>query len=183
MKTIAENANDFADLRTLDGGNCVYVDKTDYFHRLVTSPGCRLFFIARPRRFGKSLMITTFKYIFDGLKALYAKLPYGSHEAGERKNEFSYQRPLCALLAAQGFRYDPEVIQTSGRSDLIAEHPSGIWIFELKVDESAESALAQIREKDYAAPYRARNLPIWAIGLAFDSKTRHLTGAVHECLG
>ena len=119
---------------------------------------------------------------FDGLKALYAKLPYGSHESGERKNEFSYQRPLCALLAAQGFRYDPEVTQTSGRSDLIAEHPSGIWIFELKVDESAEGALAQIKEKDYAAPYRARNLPIWAIGLNFDSKTRGLTDAVRERL-
>ena len=111
-----------------------------------------------------------------------AKLPYGSRESGERKNEFSYQRPLCALLAAQGFRYDPEVTQTVGRSDLIAEHPSGIWIFELKVDESAEAALAQIREKGYAAPYRARNLPIWAIGLNFDSKTRQLTGAVHERL-
>lgn len=119
---------------------------------------------------------------FDGLKALYAKLPYGSRESGERKNEFSYQRPLCALLAAQGFRYDPEVTQTVGRSDLIAEHPSGIWIFELKVDESAEAALAQIKAKDYAAPYRARNLPIWAIGLNFDSKTRQLTGAVHERL-
>ena len=27
------------------------------------------------------------------------------------------------------------------------------------------------------------DLPIWAIGLNFDSKTRHLTGAVHERLG
>lgn len=85
-------------------------------------------------------------------------------------------------IAAQGFRYDPEVTQTSGRSDLIAEHPCGIYVFELKVDESAEAALAQIKEKDYAAPYRARNLPVWAIGLSLDSKTRHLTGAVHERL-
>ena len=120
---------------------------------------------------------------FEGLKALYAKLPYGPYESGERKNEFSYQHPLCALLAAQGFRYDPEVAQTVGRSDLIAEHPTGIWIFELKVDESAEAALAQIHEKDYAAPYRARKLPIWAIGLDFDSKTRHLKRAVYERLG
>ena len=119
---------------------------------------------------------------FDGLKALYAKLPYGSHEWGERKNEFSYQRPLCALLAAQGFRYDPEVAQTAGRSDLIAEHPSGIWIFELKVDASAEAALDQIKQKDNAAPDRARNLPIWAIGLNFDSKTHGLIGAIHERL-
>ena len=74
MKTIAENANDFADLRTTDGGNCIYVDKTDYFHRLVTAPGKKLFFIARPRRFGKSLMITTFKYIFEGRRELFKGL-------------------------------------------------------------------------------------------------------------
>ena len=74
MKTIAENANDFADLRTADGGNCIYVDKTDYFHRLVTAGSKKLFFIARPRRFGKSLMITTFKYIFEGRRELFKGL-------------------------------------------------------------------------------------------------------------
>ena len=41
MKSIAENANDFADLRTADNGNCVYVDKTDYFHRRVIFLFCR----------------------------------------------------------------------------------------------------------------------------------------------
>ena len=33
MKTIAENATDFADLRTSDRGSCIYVDKTYCFHR------------------------------------------------------------------------------------------------------------------------------------------------------
>ncbi len=44
MKSIAKNATDFADLRTADGGNCVYVDKTDYFHRLATAGSEKLFF-------------------------------------------------------------------------------------------------------------------------------------------
>ena len=35
---------------------------------------------------------------------------------------------------------------------------------------------------NYAAPYRARTLPVWAIGLAFDSKTRQLTDAKEERL-
>ena len=117
---------------------------------------------------------------FDGLKALYAKLPYGSREQGERKNEFNYQRPLCALLAAHGFRYDPEVTQANGRSDLVAEHSCGIYIFELKVDSSAAEALAQIREKSYAKPYLADGRPVYLIGLAFDSKTRQLIDAVFE---
>ena len=74
MKSIAESANDFQSIRTMDHGNCIYVDKTDYFHRLVTSPGKNLFFVARPRRFGKSLMITTFKYIFEGRRELFKGL-------------------------------------------------------------------------------------------------------------
>ena len=71
---------------------------------------------------------------------------------------------------------------TAGRGDLIAEHPSGIWIFDLKVDETADAALRQIRERNYAAPYRACQLPIWVIGLGFDSKTRNLTDACYERL-
>ena len=126
---------------------------------------------------GGKLRAGRFDVFFDGLKALYAKLPYGPHEGFERKNEFSYTRPLCMLLAAQGFQYDPEAAQTVGRSDLVATHPCGIYIFELKVDATAADALAQIRAKGYAEPYRARGLPIWAIGLAFDSKTRQLVDA------
>ena len=84
------------------------------------------------------------------------------------------------LLAAQGFRYDPEVAQAQGRSDLIAEHPCGIYIFELKVDESADEGLNQIREKGYAEPYRARGLPIYAFGLSFDSATRQFVGGKVE---
>ena len=129
---------------------------------------------------GVKLRAGKFDAFFDGLKSLYAQLPYGSHEGFERKNEFSYMRPLCMLLAAQGFRYDPEVTQTAGRGDLVATHPCGVYIFELKVDATAADALAQIREKGYAEPYRARGLPIIAIGLAFDSKTRQLVDAAVE---
>ena len=119
---------------------------------------------------------------FIGLKSLYAKLPYGSRESGERKSEFSYQRPLCMLLAAQGFRYNPEVYLTGGRSDIVAEHPSGIWIFELKVDKTAQEALDQIRRRDYLAAYLADGRPVYALGLSFDSKTRQLTDLVAEQL-
>ena len=74
------------------------------------------------------------------------------------------------------------VFAASGRGDLIATHPCGVYIFELKVDATAADALHQIHEKGYAEPYRARGLPIIAIGLAFDSKTRQLTDAAVEKL-
>ena len=53
MKPIATSTSDFADLITSGG---IYVDKTGYFHRLVSNRLNKLLFFARPRRFGKSLM-------------------------------------------------------------------------------------------------------------------------------
>ena len=54
MKPIATSTSDFADLIRKGG---IYVDKTAYFHRLVSNEMNRLLFLARPRRFGKSLML------------------------------------------------------------------------------------------------------------------------------
>ena len=53
MKPIATSTSDFADLITSGG---IYVDKTGYFHRLVSNRLNKFLFFARPRRFGKSLM-------------------------------------------------------------------------------------------------------------------------------
>ncbi|MDR1153301.1 MAG: AAA family ATPase, partial [Bacteroidales bacterium] len=57
---------DFEDLRT---GNFLYVDKTEYLYRLVTQG--KPYFLARPRRFGKSLFLSTLKAYFEGKKELF----------------------------------------------------------------------------------------------------------------
>ena len=71
MKTITKDSNDFAEIRRED---YVYVDKTAWLHRLASAKGEKLFFLARPRRFGKSLMISTFKAMFEGRKELFKGL-------------------------------------------------------------------------------------------------------------
>ncbi|MDR1856116.1 MAG: ATP-binding protein [Desulfovibrio sp.] len=53
--------------------NAIYVDKTEFIQRMVSSIDCK-FFCARPRRFGKSLMITTLESFFRGEKALFRGL-------------------------------------------------------------------------------------------------------------
>jgi len=57
------------DFRKLRTEGCVYVDKTEHLYRMVT----RRFqvFLSRPRRFGKSLFLTTLKYYFLGQKELF----------------------------------------------------------------------------------------------------------------
>ena len=50
----------------------VYVDKTDLIHRLITEG--KIYFLSRPRRFGKSLLVSTLKCYFQGRKDLFKGL-------------------------------------------------------------------------------------------------------------
>ena len=51
----------------------LYVDKTEYIYRMTHSGGC-YFFLSRPRRFGKSLLVSTFQSYFEGKKDLFKGL-------------------------------------------------------------------------------------------------------------
>ena len=50
----------------------VYVDKTDLIYQLVTTG--KIYFLSRPRRFGKSLLISTLEHYFLGHKELFKGL-------------------------------------------------------------------------------------------------------------
>ena len=54
-------------------GNFLYVDKTEYIWKLL-QPSSTLCFLARPRRFGKSLTLSTLKAVFQGKKELFKGL-------------------------------------------------------------------------------------------------------------
>ena len=60
---------DFAKIRN---ENRVYIDKTDILYRLVTDGS--YYFLSRPRRFGKSLMLSTLRYYFEGRRELFQGL-------------------------------------------------------------------------------------------------------------
>ena len=53
--------------------NKLYIDKTEYIYRMTHSGGC-YFFLSRPRRFGKSLLVSTFESYFAGKKELFEGL-------------------------------------------------------------------------------------------------------------
>ena len=66
---------DFGSLRNM---SCVYVDKTPFIETLITQ--YKYYFLSRPRRFGKSLFLSTLKYYFLGQKELFEGLYIGKHE-------------------------------------------------------------------------------------------------------
>ena len=71
MRPIATDTHDFPSLRK-DGK--IYVDKTMYMHRLVANADAKLFFVSRPRRFGKSLTISALKALFSARRELFKGL-------------------------------------------------------------------------------------------------------------
>ena len=68
MKKLPISIQDFAKLRS---DNCVYADKTALIYKILTDG--RQYFLSRPRRFGKSMTISTIKEIFEGNKKLFAR--------------------------------------------------------------------------------------------------------------
>ena len=88
MKAIATANYDFEGL--IKGGY-VYVDKTDMLYRLAKRDKDAIYFISRPRRFGKSLMLSTFKCLFEGKKQLFKGLKI------EKKWDWSKTYPVVSL--------------------------------------------------------------------------------------
>ena len=60
----------FEEVRKLDN---LYIDKTEYIYRMTHTDG-KYFFLSRPRRFGKSLLVSTFQSYFEGKKELFEGL-------------------------------------------------------------------------------------------------------------
>ncbi len=128
-----------------------------------------------------SLMEADFEAFFTQVRALFAHLPYGSTEV--RVPEAGYQRILYVLFASWlPFRVTAEDRQAQGRADLVVESDERVFIFELKVDGTAAEAIAQIKERGYAEPYRALGKPIHLIGLNFKSENHTLDETAVETL-
>ncbi|MDO5320750.1 MAG: AAA family ATPase, partial [bacterium] len=71
MEKITTDISSFEKLRR---NRFVYVDKTDLLWRLAAMRDGSQFFISRPRRFGKSLMLSTLKCLFEGRRDLFKGL-------------------------------------------------------------------------------------------------------------
>lgn len=62
----------------------------------------------------------------------------------------------------------------TGRIDCKVETGDYVYLFEFKRDDTAEAALQQIEDKDYALPFAADSRTVFKIGVAFDSASRKL---------
>jgi uncharacterized protein YihD (DUF1040 family) len=76
------------------------------------------------------------------------------------------------MLTLTGHLVLSELMSNKGRIDTVLETDDFIVIFEFKMDSSAEAALNQIHEKNYAERYKLNNKEILFAGVNFDSGKR-----------
>lgn len=88
----------------------------------------------------------------------------------ERERYFQYTFYLILRLISVYTVY-VEKVQSCGRVDCIIETPQYVYIFEFKLDGTADDALRQIEEKGYAREYASDVRTIYKIGASFSSET------------
>ena len=107
--------------------------------------------------------------LLQHLKDFLCKIPYPN--AAETP-EWYYQNLLYAILATCGLNVQTEIRTSSGRIDFVVISPKTIFLFEFKLNKSAEEALRQIDEKEYEKKFSFEGKHVWKIGVNFSSEKR-----------
>ncbi len=100
----------------------------------------------------------------QALKSLFAQIPYHLHI----EKESFYHALLQIALGAAGFKAQSEYATDQGRIDLIVDTTFAVYIIEVKLDSSAKTALAQIKDKKYYERFLPDKKQIILIGICFE---------------
>ena len=102
-----------------------------------------------------------------------AETPYSMRPKKDQKDRELYIHYTFYLLMRLISCYTvyTEKQLSEGRADCIVETPQYVYIFEFKLDGTADEALNQIRERGYGKPYGADRRKVFLVGASFSSKT------------
>jgi len=108
----------------------------------------------------------------QAVQQFFAAIPYSITD--KNQNEQFYQANLYNLLVAAGAHVHVELQTATGRMDISMKMQDAIYILELKYNKSAEKAIEQIKEKNYAVAFVSDPRPVYAVGLNFTSNCHTL---------
>ena len=111
-----------------------------------------------------------YESFFRRLQSFFADTPYELI----RDHELHYQNVLFTVFKLIGFYVKAEYHTSQGRIDLVLQTDEFIYVMEFKLEGSAEEALRQINEKNYAQPFAADPRKLFKIGINFSSQTRNI---------
>ena len=110
--------------------------------------------------------------------SFFASIPYTMRRKDneqERERYFQYTFYLIMRLISVYTVY-VEKVQSQGRVDCVVETSNYVYIFEFKLDGTADEAVQQIEERGYACEYASDSRKVYKIGVSFSSET----GTINE---
>jgi len=111
------------------------------------------------------------KQFFTIINIFFANIPYNIH----LKHEKYYQSLFFLIFKLLGSRIEVEVSTNEGRIDAVIEIIDRIFLFEFKLDSTADEALTQIKDNHYYEKYLLHGKPLTLLGANFDSAKRKVT--------
>lgn len=152
--------------------NCLYVDKTEYIYNLISKTSGQ-FFCSRPRRFGKSLTISTFEAVFEGKEDLFKGLSICRNHpdyswdsypvihidfADIRLSSLSeLNESLCSKLSSISDKYNVSLSEATAATmfreliEVLSSDSKGVVLL---IDEYDKPILDHLSSKEEAAEYR-----------------------------
>ena len=100
----------------------------------------------------------------------FADFPYELNSKTERH----YQVVFYLVFKLMGQFTQAEVRTAIGRADAVVKTADYIYVFEFKLEGTAEDALRQIDEKGYMLPYSVDGRKLIKVGVSFDAEKRNL---------
>ena len=104
------------------------------------------------------------------LKVFFTGIPYDLSDDTKRH----YQAIFYIVFTLIGQFVETEVHSSHGRADTVVKTQDAVYIFEFKLNGTAEEALKQIDDKGYLIPYQLDNKQLVKKGVNFSKKTRNI---------
>ena len=104
----------------------------------------------------------------DRLTSFFASIPYDL----DNRTEKHYHTIFYLLFSMMGLYIESEVRSAAGRADAVLKTETHIYVFEFKLDGSADDALRQIDSRGYLVPYMSDGRTVVKVGVNFNSETR-----------
>ena len=83
-----------------------------------------------------------------------------------------YEYTLYLIFSMLNVYVRTQVKCAGGRVDMVVWMPDAVYVFEMKIGDSAQTALRQINDKGYAIPYQADGRKVVKVGVRFNAETR-----------
>ena len=116
------------------------------------------------RNIGRYLSKGDIDGMCEGFRSVFASIPYNMFL---KDREAYYQTVVYLVLSIMGVKTACEIQTNKGRIDAVLETDDRIYVVEFKLG-TAQEAIDQIQEKDYAGAYRNREKPLSLLGIGLD---------------